>query len=70
MKISLHTKIGEKEEDISFDFQSESETDRTVVEKYVTMFNGCLVVESMTEGMDDKEFLEKLRNSKMVIMAQ
>ena len=70
MKISLHTKVREKEEAISFDFQSDSKTDCTMVEKYTAAFNGCLVVESMTDGTDDKELLEKLRRTKMVIMAQ
>ena len=70
MRISLHTKIGEKEENISFDFQSASKTDCAVVEKYVTMFNGCLIVESITDSVDDKEFLEALRKSKMTIIAQ
>lgn len=70
MKISLHTKIGEKEETISFDFQSDSKTDCAIVEKYTTAFNGYIVVESVTDGMDDKELLEKLRNCKIAVMAQ
>lgn len=70
MKISLHAKSGENEEIIHFDFQSDCKTDCAIVEKYTTAFNGYLAVGSMTVEIDHKEFLEKVRNCKPVVMAQ
>lgn len=69
MEISYQTKLGGREETVSISFDSGSKSDLEMVGKCVSGFHGCIVVESLTDDIDDEQFIEKLRKCHMVIMA-